>query len=670
MENLDYKILFDSSPGLFLILAPDFTIITANKEYCKATLTKCEEISGRHLFEVFPDNPDDPTADGTRNLRASLEYVIKHKQPHTMAVQKYDIRKPDGEFEVRYWNPINSPLLNERNEIEFIVHHVTDVTEFVKAKQENVRKDKVNDELSGQILKMESDIFLRGKEIQSLNENLEKIIEERTEKIVKNEKLYRSLIENNDSIIALLDEKFKIFYRSPATEKITGWKDNYEVFGEPEIYVHPDDREKSVACMKNTLQNPGESIEVLFRLKHNEGHYIWLEGVIKNMLNDENVKGIVVNLRDVTNSKKSEALLNETGEIAKVGGWELIPDTLKLTWTDETYSIHELEIGKMPELEDAINFYSPEARSIITKAVADCMTSGIPFDLELPFITAKGREIWVRSIGKAEIAGDKIIRIHGVFLDNTALTKARNEIHKLNEELEQKVIERTSQLNSTLKELEAFSYTVSHDLRAPLRAICGFSKILEEDYGEKLGSDGKRKIEVINTNAKNMGILIDDLLAFSKLGRQQVIKYTVNMNTLVNSCMVEINKIIQHNAHVKYNNLHNAKVDAALMKQVLLNLISNAIKYSSKKDAPEIEITSAIKDDFVEFSIKDNGAGFDMKYVHKIFGIFERLHTIDEFEGTGVGLAIVDRIIKKHGGKVEAYGEVGKGAEFKFFLPK
>jgi len=670
MNNLDYKILFDSSPGLFLILSPDFTIITANKEYCKATLTKCEEITGRHLFEVFPDNPDDPNADGTKNLRASLEYVIKHKKPHTMAVQKYDIRKPDGEFEVRYWNPINSPLLNYENEIKFIVHHVTDVTEFVRAKQENIKKDIINDELSGKIIKMESDIFLRGKEIQSLNENLEKIIEERTSELVRNEKLYRALVENNEGIIAILDKDFKPIYRSLSADKITGWtSEDRKKYGTNDL-LHPEDVDKMKKMQEKLLKNPDKKFDMQLRTKHKNGSYVFLEGVMINKLNDPNIKGIITNFRDITERITAEELINVTGKIAKVGGWEINPATMELKCTDEVFRIHELDDNVMPPLKEAINFYAPEVRSIVAEALQKCITEGIPFDIEVPFTTAKGKNIQVRAMGKSEIVNGKVQRAFGVFQDVTELVKSKNEIKKLNEELEQKVIERTAQLNSTMKELEAFSYTVSHDLRAPLRAISGFSKILEEDYGDKLGDDGKRRIDVINTNAKNMGVLIDDLLAFSKLGRQHLVKSNVDMTALTKDCIAEINKSLHHKAKFVLSSLHTGKADVSLMKQVMLNLIANAVKYSSKVESPLIEISSADEKEKTVYRIKDNGAGFDMKYIHKIFGIFERLHTTDEFEGTGVGLAIVERIIKKHGGQIEAYGEVGKGAEFKFSLPK
>ncbi len=220
------------------------------------------------------------------------------------------------------------------------------------------------------------------------------------------------------------------------------------------------------------------------------------------------------------------------------------------------------------------------------------------------------------------------------------------------------------------QELESFSYSVSHDLRAPLRALSGYSKILIEDYSEKLDEEGKQTIQAITHNAERMGMLIDDLLAFSRLGRKEVVKTEVDMKKLVESIVLESSKMTPHDAIIKVGELPLVNGDYALLHQVIFNLISNAVKYSSKQKSPLIEISSEEESDEIVISVKDNGVGFDMQYANKLFGVFQRLHARQEFEGTGVGLAIVKRIIARHGGKVWAEGKVNEGAEFYFSLPK
>lgn len=231
------------------------------------------------------------------------------------------------------------------------------------------------------------------------------------------------------------------------------------------------------------------------------------------------------------------------------------------------------------------------------------------------------------------------------------------------------LFELNEELKNSNKELEAFSYSISHDLRAPLRALNGYAEMLKEDYTSKLDEEANRIINNISQNAMQMGILIDDLLSFSHLGRKDLQKTVVDMNELVKVIVNEINQITDNRPQVKIAHLPNVLADYGLLRQVLFNLISNAFKYSSKKENPVIEIFSEEKDAEIIFSVKDNGAGFDMKYVDKLFGVFQRLHLKEEFDGTGVGLAIVNRIITKHNGRIWAEAQVNQGAVFHFTLP-
>jgi len=313
----------------------------------------------------------------------------------------------------------------------------------------------------------------------------------------------------------------------------------------------------------------------------------------------------------------------------------------------------------------------------------------------------------------ASVYRDEKGNILGVFAaarDITKIRKAEVEILKLNLELEQKVIERTAELkeaNENLKneieerkraeeeirkldeelkqhvrnleaanaELEAFSYSVSHDLRAPLRAIDGFSRIMLEDYSAKLDAEAGRLLNVIRTNTQKMGHLIDDLLSFSRIGRQKIKRGGVDMQALALGVIEDVKlsaperKINPRKINFKLGELPPARGDGAMLRQVLLNLISNAAKFTRGRAEANIEVCGNREGKEVVYCVSDNGVGFDMRYAGKLFGMFQRLHPAGDFEGTGVGLAIVQRIVHRHGGRVWAEGKVNEGARFYFTLP-
>lgn len=385
--------LFESLPGLYLVLTPDLKIVAASDAYLQATLTTRDGILGHDLFEVFPDNPDDPETTAVSNLRASIDRVIRNATPDTMAIQKHDVRGPDGVFVERYWSRMNAPMFGADHQIKYIVHRMEEVTEFVRQRSRGASDTA---EFRIRLEQMEAEVFQSSQKVQAANQQLE----------------------------------------------------------------------------------------------------------------------------------------------------------------------------------------------------------------------------------------------------------AAN------------------------KELEAFSYSVSHDLRSPLRAINGFARMLTEDHGDKLDAEGRRVLDVVRSEALRMGQLIDELLQFSQLGRKALQKSATDMTPLAREVYNELRaRTPKRTVDFRLDSLPLAAADPALLRQVWINLLDNALKFSRHRERAEIVVSGSIQAGEATYSVGDNGAGFDMRYSEKLFGVFQRLHGLEEFEGTGVGLALVQRIVHRHGGRVWAEGALDRGATFSFSLP-
>lgn len=293
-------------------------------------------------------------------------------------------------------------------------------------------------------------------------------------------------------------------------------------------------------------------------------------------------------------------------------------------------------------------------------------STGEPFECEETSFQPDGAHTYLALKFPLAEPGQPPHAVGGVSTDITDRKRQEERLAKLNAELAHS-LEETRAINH---ELESFSYSVSHDLRAPLRAIDGFARILEEDHGPALDAEGRRVLAVVRANARSMARLIDDLLSFSRTSRRQMERAPVDMTSLAREAVSSLH-IAEGlgEPEIEIAPLPRAEGDASMLRQVFANLIGNAVKFSRGQAAPRVVIDGALSPGEASYRVRDNGVGFDPRYGDQLFGVFQRLHKSDEFEGTGVGLALVQRIVHRHGGRVTAEGRPGEGATFTFTLP-
>lgn len=323
--------------------------------------------------------------------------------------------------------------------------------------------------------------------------------------------------------------------------------------------------------------------------------------------------------------------------------------------------------------EAFLDIVYPEDRETLNTAYQNSIQDHVPYSIDHRILLANGQIKYVHEECKTfyDEVGNPVRSI-GTILDITDRKQAEEEVRKLNQGLEKRVQERTAQLEASNQELEAFAYSISHDLRAPLRHIDGFLDLLQKRIGNQLDAKSEHYLQTIADSSARMGKLIDDLLQFSRLGRFEMTFAPVDLGELVKDVIQELDADIKgRQIEWKIGELPVVHGNHPMLRDVLVNLISNALKFTRPRKCAQIEITCQVnQQNETIFSIRDNGVGFDMNYADHLFGVFQRLHQAEDFEGTGIGLATVRRIIARHGGRTWAEGKVGQGATFYFSLPK
>ncbi len=453
---------------------------------------------------------------------------------------------------------------------------------------------------------------------------------------------------------------------------ITGYSEA-EVLGHNCRFIQgPDTAPDTVEAIRTSIQQHTEFAGEILNYRK-DGSPFWNELTIAPV---RNLGGVLTHFigvtRDITERKsaqlllakshqaleQSTELLERTGALAEIGGWQVDLATMKLTWTLQTFRIADREPPIEPPLDEGINLFAPEARPTIAAAVQAAMDSGTPYDLELPIITPTGRHKWVQTQGFAEMRDGKTVRLYGTFQDITQRKKAEQALAKTHTELER-----------SNADLEQFAYAASHDLQEPLRSVTSAVQLLKLRYAGKLDERADEFIAHAVSGTLRMRQLIEDLLRYSRVNASELTKQPVALDAVLSLALSNLAQATKEaDARITHDALPVLPAHKELMVTLLQNLVGNALKFRGDKPAVVHVGARQTADEWV-LSVTDQGIGIAPAYFERIFRLFQRLHTRSEYAGTGIGLALCERIVHRHGGRIWVESEPGKGATFYFTLP-
>ena len=802
-DALDFQLLFEESPDVLIALLPDsprFTVVAATRARLAATHSTREETIGRGLFELFPDNPDDPEAQATANLRASLERVLATKSPDTMAVQKYDIPLPGGGFEAKYWSPRNIPVLSPSGDVLYILHRAIDVTDLVRATEEGA-------ELRGRTQDMEREVVRRSRELDAANRQLraanQKMSESDAAKTaffsnishefrtpltlmlgpledciadssipngvrMKVELAHHNALRLLKLVNSLLDfarlEPGRLRGRFVPTDLAALTRDLAGMFqsafdkagvkltldcpsGSP-VYVDKDMWEKIIPNLVSNAFKFTLSGEVAVRVRETSTHATIQVIDSGSGIPESELPHIFDRFHRVTGAvgRTHEgagiglALVRELVELhggtvavestlgqgsefrvsiplgfahlpadavahsaatpaspaaaaayaAEAARWDQpraaaapvsdFPDRAHVLVVDDNADLRSYMSGLLQPLyrvdtandgQEALERIRLDRPDLVLSDVMMPRMTGIELakrlrddaeTINLPVILLSARAGDEAMIEGLDAGSDDYLT--KPFTAQELMARVRSHL-KLSEARSQWAAE----LESANRELDAFSYSVAHDLRAPLRAIDGFSAFLLEDEGQRLSDSSRRHLDIVRRSAQRMSQMIDDLLRLAKIGRGDIHRVRFDLSALAH----EVVSHLRNSDPARKVALHieggiGVDADPALVRIVLENLLGNAWKFTAKRADANIEFGARTEEAETIYFVRDNGAGFDMAFAPKLFGVFQRLHTEAEFAGTGVGLATVKRIVGRHEGRIWAESEIGRGAAFYFTL--
>ena len=639
------RILLEGSPDPIFSFTPEGRYRYVNQAFAEGVGKTVEGIVGKTIWDILSqEEADKRFAALSQVLRTGEEVVIEGRVP-----------RADGD---RYFVTTISPLKDPEGRVTSAICSAKDITAREHAE----------------------------------------------EALRQSEERHREMIAGISDVIAIMAVDGTLRYKSPNIERHFGWLPEDLVGTNGWETVHPDDLERIQREFLALLDEHDSVVTVEYRYKCKDGGYKMIELTATNLTNSPLIDGVLMNYHDITERKQAEDALRESEQMYEDLVNALPQSLYRIDLDGRTTFANRATLATLGVSfaecvgKSAYDFYPPELAGQYRLDDQRVIDTGETFTtVEDHFLPADRKHVYVEviKVPVRSAAGD-VVGIQGMFWNVTERKQAEDEIQRLNAELEERVITRTAQRDAFNRELEAFAYSAAHDLRAPLRAIDGFSKIVIDDAAERLTPEEVEHLERVRAAAQRMAQMIDDLMGLSKVTRRPLLRREVDVSATAREVAEELRAAQpRRRVEVVVAPGMTAAADPALLRLVLVQLLDNAWKFTSHHDAARIEVGVAIADADADggggdgagdagagvgddgagreervFFVRDDGAGFDMGYAKQLFGAFQRFHAAGEFEGGGIGLAMVQRLVLRHGGRVWAEAEVEKGATFFFTLPR
>jgi PAS domain S-box-containing protein len=482
----------------------------------------------------------------------------------------------------------------------------------------------------------------------------------------ESEAKFRMIAESLEEIVWMASPDGEEFlYINPAFEDVWGI-DRENLYDDPLSFlelVHPEDRER---VEQRFAALPEQDFDEEYRIVRPDGEVRWVHARGTSVHDAGNDMTRIVGIgKDITERVEREReleraldLLARTERIADVGGWELDADTMEVYWTDQTFELLGVDAAEEPPLEDAMDMYYDEDKPVVERVLQEALDKGEPFDTEVRLATDRGDVIWLRLQGAPETVGEEVVAVRGAAQDVTERIERERQLEALIEKLEE-----------SNERLERFAYVASHDLQEPLRMISNYLQLLERRYRGELDADAEEFIDFAVDGAERMREMISDLLAYSRLDTEAEPFEPTDTAAVVDNVLDDLGlRIEETDADLRVGDLPTVEADEQQLEMVFQNLVSNAIKYSGE-EPPRIEIDAERRDSAWAFSVRDDGIGIDPDHAQDIFEVFNRLHTNEEYPGTGIGLAMCEKVVSRHGGDIRVESQRGEGSTFTFTIP-